>query len=184
MTREQRICLEKFLILILRHHPEIIRINLDQNGWVTKQELIWAVRRQKSDFNESILDDIVSFSNKNRFEYNLDGTKIRACQGHSISLDLNLNSLRPPNILYHGTVVTAVPSIMKNGLKKMHRNFVHLSTNVEISEIIGRRRGIPVVLKIDAAAMTDAGYEFFCSTNSVWLTSSVPVEYISFINYD
>ena len=103
----------------------------------------------------------------------VDGDLIRANQGHSVEVDLQLEEKEPPNVLYHGTIERFLASIMVEGLKKCQRHHVHLSKDIETARKVGSRRGKPIVLQVDAGKMHDANFQFFLSVNGVWLTDSV-----------
>lgn len=177
---ERNIELGKFLSLILRHSPETIGIKLDENGWADVSELLHGINCLGRKINMNILEEIVANNNKKRYSFNFDKTKIRANQGHSIPVDVELKAVNPPSILYHGTADRFYEDIRKNGLQRQSRNHVHLSSDEETAIIVGRRHGRPAVLSIDAEAMHDAGYIFYLSENGVWLTDHVPANYIKF----
>lgn len=166
----------KFLSLVLRHKPEKIGIKLDENGWADVSELL---SKMKNGITMEILEEIVVTNDKQRFAFNEDKTKIRANQGHSINVDLELKVLVPPNMLYHGTAERFIKSIMETGLDKRNRTHVHLSQNYDTAISVGSRYGKPVILKIDTKKMSEDGYIFYLSENNVWLTDSVPVKYIT-----
>lgn len=168
----------KFLSLILRHKPETIGITLDSNGWANVNELLRRIALGDPDFNMSVLIDIVKTDSKGRYSFNEDMTMIRANQGHSINVDVQLKVETPPDILYHGTSVNSVSSIIKHGLMKMGRLHVHLSDNYDTAIKVGSRHGSPVVLTIHASRMVEDGYKFYISENGVWLTDSVPPQYL------
>ena len=163
----------KFLSLILRHKPETIGLQLDKNGWADIDELL-----SLSNSTIEQLDEIVATNNKQRFSYNVDKTKIRANQGHSIQVDLELVEQVPPERLFHGTATRNLNSIRKIGIIKGTRQHVHLSDCLETAKVVGSRHGSPAVLFIKAGQMHRDGYRFFLSDNGVWLTDSVPVQYI------
>jgi len=169
----------KFLSLILRHHPELIEIQLDENGWVFTKDLI----SQMNDFGDNIdfptLESIVATSDKKRFAFNNDQSKIRANQGHSIQVDLKLEPKTPPQFLFHGTVQKFFKNIQLEGLKKMERHHVHLSSDIGTAKNVGSRRGKPIILKIEAQKMHKDGVTFFLSKNGVWLTDHVDPKYFS-----
>lgn len=106
------------------------------------------------------------------------GTRIRANQGHSTAVDLQLEPIAPPAVLYHGTVAKVIPEIFALGLLKMKRHHVHLSPDMETAKKVGQRRGKPVILIIDAAAMHSRGHLYFRSENGVWLTERVLPEFL------
>lgn len=170
----------KFLSLVLRHNPQTIGINIDQNGWTNVAELLTKAVKRKMFISAEELETIVRENDKKRFSFNDDHTMIRANQGHSINIDLNLSATAPPEYLYHGTVSKFIQSIKSEGLKKMSRQHVHLSNDRATAEKVGSRRGIPVILSIRSGAMQQDGYSFFQSDNGVWLTDNVPVDYIDF----
>jgi putative RNA 2'-phosphotransferase len=172
--------ISKFLSLILRHSPETIKINLDENGWANVDELIEKSNKHNQVFNFETLQIVVETNDKKRFQFNADKTKIRASQGHSIIVDLDLPVTKAPDILYHGTVAKFIESIQKTGLQKMSRQFVHLSIDVETANIVALRRGKPIILSINAKQMQEDGLVFYLSENKVWLTNEVPTKYIIF----
>ena len=140
----------------------------------------WMVQEFKRDqgVNLETICTIVVTNDKKRFAFNSNQTKIRASQGHSIEVELDLPAVTPPDILYHGTAQHFVAGILANGLQKKNRRHVHLSITVETAIAVGSRHGKPAILKIDAKAMYTAGYCFYLSENKVWLTDAVPAEYI------
>lgn len=168
----------KFLSLVLRHKPENIGIKLDKNGWVPVNELLTQLEVHKRGITFDELKEVIESNDKKRFEFNDDETKIRASQGHSVKVDLQLKSERPPNKLYHGTINKNVDTIMVKGLSKMNRHAVHLSDNLETATSVGSRRGEAVILVVDSAHMYTDGFKFFKSKNGVWLTDNVPSKYI------
>jgi putative RNA 2'-phosphotransferase len=163
----------KFLSLILRHKPEVAGIILDENGWTNVNVLV-----QKTHSSIGFLNEVVSSDSKGRYEFSEDGKKIRACQGHSLNIELNLEESNPPEILYHGTAQRNASSIMADGLKKMGRQYVHLSKDIETATSVGSRHGEPLVYRVLAREMCDDGFRFFISTNGVWLTQEVPAGYL------
>lgn len=159
----------KYLSLILRHKPEVIGITLDEHGWADIGT---------HECNLEILEEIVRTDNKQRYSFNEDKTKIRANQGHSIKVDVELEEKEPPKYLYHGTGEKYVSSIEKLGLVSKNRLYVHLSKDFNTAINVGSRHGKPIIYKIDAKAMYDDGYKFYLSKNNVWLTKSVPIKYL------
>ncbi len=167
----------KYISLILRHKPEVIGITLDEHGWARVDELIEGISRTHP-LNMEMLEQIVSEDEKHRYSFNEDKTKIRANQGHSIPVDVELEEKEPPVFLFHGTGEKYVPSIDKIGLIPKSRLYVHLSDNISTAIIVGQRHGKPVIYRIESKQMFDKGYKFYLSKNGVWLTNSVPVEYL------
>ncbi len=168
----------KFLALILRHKPEVIGIKLDEHGWANVDELLKGINQTRK-IDMQTLEQIVREDNKQRYAFNEDKTKIRANQGHSIPVDVELEEVDPPDVLYHGTGEKYCGSIESEGIKSKTRLYVHLSEDVDAAIIIGKRHGRPVVYKINTKQMHEDGIKFFKSVNNVWLTKEVAVKYIS-----
>ncbi|MCS7478300.1 RNA 2'-phosphotransferase [Umezawaea endophytica] len=174
MQEKDVIRLSKRLSKHLRHSPELIGLRLDPAGWVDIDDLLTALGRGVT---RAHLLEVVERNDKKRFA--VEGNRIRASQGHSVEVDLDLPVSEPPPVLYHGTVGHALPDIHRDGLKPMNRHDVHLSATVETARRVGARRGKPVVLVVDTAAMRADGHEFRVSANGVWLAASVPPEYLA-----
>ena len=171
----------KFLSLVLRHKPETIGMQLDSDGWLEINALIRNANDHGKSLTLEMLLDVVATNDKQRFSLSDDGLRIRANQGHSVpDIDLNLTAVSPPDQLFHGTVEQFLESIRTRGLCKRSRNHVHLSSNNENARQVGARRGRPVILTIDANVMHERGHKFFLSANNVWLTDSVPSEFITY----
>lgn len=168
----------KFLAYILRHDPATCGVELDENGWASVDGLLNGAQKSGGNMNFTMLEKIVKTDDKGRFELNADKTKIRATYGHSLPVDLNLQIKIPPDILYHGTAEKFLESIRRCGLTKRSRNFVHLSSEKSAAEKVGKRHGKPVILMICAGQMAKDGYKFYQTASGVWLTDSVPAEYI------
>jgi putative RNA 2'-phosphotransferase len=168
----------KYLSKHLRHQPDRIGITLDANGWVEIDELIRAAAEHGFRFTRAELDHVVAVNDKRRFT--IDGTRIRANQGHTVEVDLDLPTAEPPEYLYHGTVAGSLGAIRAKGLSRMDRHDVHLSPDRETATRVGARRGRPVVLAVHAGALHRAGHIFRVSANGVWLTESVPPRFIRF----
>lgn len=177
MSRLSERDISKFISLVLRHKPETIGITLDEHGWANVDELINGLSKTY-DLNMQLLEKIVSEDEKQRYSFNEDKTLIRANQGHSISVDVELEKKVPPNVLWHGTGEKYVESIERIGLIPKSRLYVHLSGDYEIAKKIGSRHGNPVVYKVNSNQMYKDGFNFYQSVNGVWLCNQVPVEYI------
>ncbi|GAA4563131.1 RNA 2'-phosphotransferase [Planotetraspora kaengkrachanensis] len=174
---EQRLKkVSKYLSKHLRHQPERIGLTLDRNGWVDVDDLLRAVAAHGFPVSAAELAEVVANNDKQRYSV-VDG-RIRANQGHSVPVDLDLPPLEPPAHLYHGTVASALPSIRDEGLRPMNRHNVHLSPDRETATRVGARRGRPVVLTVDSGSMRAAGHVFYRSDNGVWLVEHVPPSFI------
>jgi putative RNA 2'-phosphotransferase len=169
----------KFMSLILRHDPAAAGIALDANGWADIDEMLAGMAGKGFAITRTTLDEIVAEDSKQRYAVSEDGLRIRANQGHSITVDVGLEELRPPDALFHGTASRFAEAIRRDGLKPMSRQHVHLSPDEPSALAVGRRHGRPVIFRIDARRMADAGFKFFRSANGVWLTSHVPPEYLA-----
>lgn len=171
----------KFISLILRHKPSTIGIALDEHGWANVEELIKGISKTQS-FDMAMLEEIVSTDEKKRYSFNEDKTLIRANQGHSIPVDVELMQKEPPSVLWHGTGEKYVESIDEIGLIPKSRLYVHLSEDYDTAVKVGKRHGNPVVYKIDTKTMVEDGIFFFISVNGVWLTKEVPIKYLKKID--
>lgn len=174
--------LSKFLSLILRHKPETIDITLDSHGWADVEELILKVNQTGHyTLDKALLEEIVRTDNKQRYALSEDHSRIRANQGHSIQVDVELEKKTPPDILYHGTGEKSVASILEQGLLPQSRLYVHLSLTPEIARQVGSRHGKPVVFQVDAGKMSADGIPFYLSKNDVWLVKEIPPQYLTLI---
>ena len=164
--------------LILRHRPGDFGVVLDGEGWVPVDQLLSAFAAHGHAVSRAELDAVVATSDKQRFALSPDGARIRANQGHSVSVELDHPRREPPELLFHGTVARSLRSIRASGLVRGPRHHVHLSASREQAAIVGGRRGAPVVLEVLAGRMHVAGHVFLLSPNGVWLTEAVPPEFL------
>jgi putative RNA 2'-phosphotransferase len=178
MNDSRLLKISKYLSRHLRHQPAEIGIKLAPGGWVEVAELLAACQQHKFTITREDLDLVVAANDKKRFSFDSTGTLIRANQGHSVEIDLQLEPQMPPDILYHGTGHKSVNQILEMGLLKMSRHHVHLSVDMSTAKKVGARHGKPVVLAVDAAKMHLENYIFYCSDNGVWLVDSVPPQYL------
>lgn len=181
MSSDRLVKISKYLSKHLRHQPERIGLTLGTGGWVAVADLLNACAQHQFPISREELETVVATSDKKRFSFDPTGELIRANQGHSVDVDLQLEPQVPPDVLYHGTGDRAVEIILQSGLNKMSRHHVHLSQDVETARKVGTRHGRPVVFAIDAKAMHQAGYLFFCSENGVWLVDHIPSEYLTIL---
>ena len=172
------VTISKFLSKYLRHEPEALGLTLELGGWVAVEDLLAGAAKVGFAITTEELRQVVAENDKRRFAFDETGTKIRANQGHSTEVYLQLEEVEPPKRLYHGTVARFVDAIRADGLKKMNRHDVHLSKDLATATKVGERRGKPVILVIDSAKMAADGYKFRLSANGVWLTDHVPPRYI------
>ena len=165
----------KYLSYLLRHHPEAAALDMDEHGWVSIAQL---EENTKGRYTLAYLKEIAANDSKKRYAFNEDETKIRANQGHSIPVDVELEEKTPPDILWHGTGEKYVSSIDDQGLIPKGRLYVHLSSDIETARKVGSRHGKPVLYEIDCRKMAEDGYTFYLSANHIWLTKSVPAAYL------
>ena len=170
----------KFISLILRHKPETIGIVLDEHGWADVDDLITGISRTYPLTKEE-LEEIVRTDEKQRYSFNESHTLIRANQGHSIPVDVELEEMTPPTYLYHGTGEKYVSAINEQGLIPKSRLYVHLSEDYDTAVKVGTRHGKAMVYRIDAKRMGDDGFTFYRSINCVWLVKNVPVKFMKLI---
>ncbi|MCZ0980414.1 RNA 2'-phosphotransferase [Streptomyces diastatochromogenes] len=178
MHQTRTVKVSKYLSKHLRHQPERIGLVLDAHGWTEIDALLRAAADHGFPITREELDHVVATNDKKRFA--IEGTRIRASQGHTVTVDLDLPAAEPPAYLYHGTVADRLPAIRAEGLRPMARHHVHLSPDRETATRVGARRGRPVVLSVDAGTMHREGHVFRVSANGVWLTDAVPPEFLRF----
>jgi putative RNA 2'-phosphotransferase len=162
----------KFLSYVLRHNPSAIGVDLDPAGWLDIDTLLTAAQTHGRRLSRADLHRVVAENDKRRFE--VRGNRIRAAQGHSVNVDLDLAAVEPPDRLYHGTATRFLDAILAEGLKPMRRSHVHLSADPATARTVGTRHGRPVVLTVDSAGMHRDGHTFHRAANGVWLTRHVP----------
>lgn len=170
--------ISKMLSLALRHNPKSLFLTLDKNGWAEVAQVLNALNKKGHSIDFETLEYLVKTNDKQRFAFDETFTKIRANQGHSINIDMEFLPQEPPFELYHGTSVKFVESILKEGLTKQSRQFVHLSHDKATAQKVGERRGKAIIFKVKAKKMHEKGFVFFRSENGVWLTDNVPVEFL------
>ena len=182
MEQTRLVKISKYLSKHLRHTPERLGLTLAPGGWVNVDDLLSACAAHQFSFARAELEEVVTASDKRRFSFDATKTRIRANQGHSVDVDLQLEPQIPPDVLYHGTGEPSVPAILRSGLLKMSRHHVHLSREMETARKVGMRHGRPVILAIDTTAMQQAGFTFYCSDNGVWLVDEVPPQYLKVLD--
>jgi len=170
--------ISKFLSLVLRHKPERFGLSLDQHGWARVDQLLAAANRAGVSVNKERLQQVVRRNDKQRFALSRGGCRIRANYGHSVSVDLGLQPVKPPDILFHGTATRFTEAIKKEGLRRGRRLYVHLSPDEAGAINVGKRHGKPTVLIVSALRMYEKGFQFCRSDSGIWLTDNVPPEYI------
>jgi putative RNA 2'-phosphotransferase len=156
--------LSKIISHALRHEPELYGLSLDEEGWTDVEELLLAIKNKSSNnvFEDLTVADIrimIMNSSKKRFELRND--RIRAQYGHSLSSIIIQEKNIPPKVLYHGTLQSNVSLIIKEGLKPMKRQYVHLSIDINVAETVAKRRkGEVRILEIDAIEAYNDGFSF------------------------
>lgn len=180
MNKSQQIKLSKFLSLILRHKPHSVGIELDKKGWAETKSLLKGLKRKGFILGLEDLKEVVKTDNKQRYIFSEDYSKIRANQGHSLDVDLDLVQTEPPEFLFHGTTKKNINSIKERGIVRGTRQYVHLSENRETADDVGKRYGKPHILIIKAKEMYSAGFKFYLSENQVWLCDHVEPQFIIF----
>jgi putative RNA 2'-phosphotransferase len=172
--------LGRFISLVLRHSPETIGLKLDENGWTEVESLLRGMNKKGRKIDFDTLNEIVETNNKKRYEFSEDFKKIRACQGHSIDVDLELKPVQPPEFLYHGTALKNLDIIKAEGIKKINRQYVHLSEERETAYNVGKRHGKPFIIKVLSGEMYRNGEKFYISKNNVWLSGDIDSKYLVF----
>ena len=175
--------LSVFISLILRHKPDVIGITLDERGWANVKELIDGINASGRNINMEMLEEIVRTDNKGRYSFNDTKELIRANQGHSVKVNVELKEVKPPDILYHGTATKSLDNIKRQGVRSMSRLYVHLSKDFDTAVNVGSRHGKCAVLVVDAKRMSDDGQKFYLSENGVWLTKYIDWKYIKNVHF-
>lgn len=182
MDEARMVRVSKYLSKYLRHQPEQLGLELEPGGWVPVEKLLAACARAGMRITREELDEVVARNNKQRFGFDESGERIRAKQGHSVVVDLQLDPIAPPDVLYHGTSRKSVEPILREGLRKMQRHHVHLSADIATALVVGRRHGPAVVFSVETAAMHADGHVFYRSDNGVWLVDRVPSRYLHLLD--
>lgn len=183
MNKERNTSISKFLSYILRHNPSEIKLELDAQGWANISTLIEKARvHGNREFSCEEVLHVVETNGKQRFQLNESKTKIRANQGHTVEVYLDLPAVQPPEYLYHGTAKKFLDSILQEGIKKMQRHDVHLSFDQKTALAVGQRHGSPAILRVKALEMYKSGHVFKCTVNNVWLTDHVPIKFLEVIS--
>lgn len=173
--------ISKYMSLILRHKPDVIGIELDEHGWANVNDLISGIEKDNHGFNFELLEEIVRSDSKQRYSFNDDKSLIRANQGHSVNVDVELKEKEPPEYLYHGTGEKYVKFINQDGLIPKSRLYVHLSKDIKTVENVGKRHGKEIIYRINSGRMYRNGYKFYLSENGIWLTKEASVKYLEMV---
>jgi putative RNA 2'-phosphotransferase len=181
MNPEQQKRISKRLSLHLRHEPKTLGLTLEPGGWVKVDDLLRAFSSKHFPVTREQLETVVKENDKQRFSFDETGLRIRANQGHSAKVNLQLEPQIPPDVLYHGTALSVLEVILREGLKRMKRHHVHLSTDKDMMLKVAMRHGKPVLLKIKAKEMHGAGYKFYLSANGVWLVDAIPPTFLEVV---
>ena len=187
MNKKKKIELSRFMGKLLRHQPEIANIKIDYHGWTDVNDFIYKINKTKFNGDNiltiDLLEEIIQEDKKTRYSFNDDKTKIRANQGQSIKVSVDMEERMPPEILYHGTAIQNVESIDEIGLIKKKRLYVHMTESIEIAYESGKRFGRPFIYIIESKKMYDDGCRFLISSNNVWQIEAVPPKYLKKIGY-
>ncbi len=176
--------ISKLISYWLRHKPEEGNLTLDDFGWATIEDILVALKENGTEFNKSDLIELSNSFDKVRWKIDKTNNKIKATHGHSISILQELEPKTPPEILYHGTATKFLESIIVQGLKSKQRQYVHLSETIDMAKEIGARHGTPFIIEIETKKLVDNGWDFYKTEQDVWLTSEIPVKYLSFMPWD
>jgi len=173
--------LGRFLVFVLRHHPEKIGLKLDEKGSVDIDTLVRALQKRTSfkDASRGGIERLVASTvSGNRFE--ITGGRLRAMYGHSLPQPVVYEPATPPTSLFYSTTEDDAGACLKSGLKGTQTRRVHLSTDAAAAKTVGlRRTAEPVILKVDAARAAAAGVQFYLGGPAVWLSDDIPADCIS-----
>lgn len=181
MNNTDRITFSKKMSYALRHRPEEFGLDMAPDASVFLDDLSKAL--------EASTDDIlyvVRHDNKGRFAYNPETGRIWCKHGHTIDgvnpdlevVVLSVDNL--PEVLYHGKKEQFIKSVMRDGLRHMDRNFVHLTPSKETARSVAdRRSGKSVILKVNMSNLLNSGYILYKS-GEVYLIEHVAPDLLSF----
>lgn len=171
--------LSKEISYALRHAPWEYELELDCQGWVVLDQLVYSLN-ESSKFHgltEADVLKMIEASEKKRHEV-IEG-KIRALYGHSVPMKIQKTPAEPPEVLYHGTAQRFVDSITNSGLKPSGRQYVHLSQDIKTALVVGKRRDSkPVILRVQALKAWEDGIMFYHGNEKVWLADLIPSNFI------
>lgn len=172
--------LSKEVSYALRHAPWEYELEMDKEGFVPIVQLLTALDETGHYERKITIEDLhymMEASDKKRHE--IVGDKIRALYGHSIPMHIRKEETTPPDVLYHGTTRKALDRILKEGLKPMSRQYVHLSKDMDTAILVGKRRDDkPVILSVDAKQAYEDGIKFYQGNDKVILADYVPAKYL------
>lgn len=172
--------LSKEVSYALRHAPWEYELEMDEEGWVSVEQLVDALNKDMKWIGTSEDDLLVMIDKSEKKRHEISGGKIRAFYGHSIPMHIKKEKMIPPDILYHGTARRFLSSIKINGLLPQGRQYVHLSQDISTAQSVGLRRdNKPCVLQIDAKRAWEDGILFYFGNEKVWLADVIPSKYIT-----
>ncbi len=181
MENNRLVQISKTMSKALRHNPQRLGLQLSLSGWVSVDALLEAFNHKGFSLTRAELEEVVLKNDKQRFAFDETKQNIRASQGHSVTVELGLTSLEPPEFLFHGTTEQSLTAILETGLNKMKRHQVHLSIDTQTALKVGNRHGKAILLKVHALEMHEMGYSFYCSENGVWLADAVPPNFLELL---
>lgn len=174
-----KVKVSKYMSYLLRHNPE--DLEMDEEGFV-KISLLLHKLREKYSITENFVHSVVNDpEGKKRFE--IVDNKIRAVYGHSLKVKINYPEDKTTQVFYHGTTPAYAEKILKEGLKPMKRQWVHLSTTIEnAKETAKRKTSTPIILEIDAEKSRKNGIKFYKATDKIYLARYIPPNHIKTTN--
>lgn len=180
MSDSRQVALSKLLALLLRHRSADYGLHLDPEGFVPLDALLAVINKQRGWYwvRAEHIERLLAEQTKRRYEL-VDGD-IRAIYGHSQVTAIQYEAIVPPALLLHGTARRFVDAILRDGLRPMNRQYVHLTDEFALAELTGKRRDPrPAIIRIDAQRAHAAGLEFYRADQGVFLTRHVPAEFLS-----
>ena len=169
--------LGKSIAYVLRHAPESVGATLDSRGRIRVDTLASLMGVTVREILETVEAD-------SKGRYKVEGGLIWAVQGHSFPVDLGLKQVTPETPLYHGTLTSTWKAFIKtHGLKRMSRQHVHLSGDVDTALMVAsRRKGETVILVVDTQKAVRMGVRFFIADNGVFLSDDIPATCLQIVN--
>jgi putative RNA 2'-phosphotransferase len=171
--------LSKQLSWILRHEAERLDLAIDPEGYVRLDAVLDVIRRDHPRVTEADIRAVVEEVEQRKQRFSIAGEWIRANYGHSLAMRIAQEAAVPPDKLFHGTTVAALEAILREGLRPMQRQYVHLTPDAELARSVGSRHGKPCLVQVDARHAHAAGVVFYRANRSFWLAEQIPAAFLS-----
>ena len=166
---------------ILRHGR--FELTMDDQGFVDMRDIVGVIKENNPRMHWLRPHHIIALVDTDpKGRYQVSGNVVKATYGHTIDLDMTLNTENVPDHLYYPTAPEETDLILESGLYPSDRAMVHLSLTYQDAFNAGSVRvEQPVILEIDVNACFDAGYDIGKAAKTVFLCRHVPPECLRII---